>query len=696
MPKNGKKTLTDLKSEGTEIKNEDTAPKLSDDKVRELLVAPMSTGDDWYYSYKEIYERLENLYFLNLSYNSEAAGSSGRDTIGNPNAKNLPTQYSTGQAHQIVETILPRLIQGKTRPDIAGQEESDEPGAKMNEKLMDFQMEQDRLDAPLEAWIRQATKTIGVLKVDLKVEEIKYQKKKRKYEMKIPMMNKTVGVGGLKTVEEVKQKFTHILETVPYEDLIIGRGTDNDTVPFIGIKLTKTVQEMEDDGRYKKMDEAEKVQSTGFDLDEWKAERESQQDIDQQNLNDMLVDREVELQEIYYKYEGSMYLVTFTKEGMIIVRNEALDFWHGKYPVRVLSLIPVENQAIGLSPLQVTEGQINMFDDWMNIILSVAMFDIMRPTVYNKKMAGINWQKNPPIYAPGMAYPMNDVDALKVLPAPTLLSSHFEIYGLLKQTIQNTIGVTDYISGTDTVKEDKTLGEVRLKTAQSNKRFDLTIKHLRRKLSDVFEMMVSNNQQYLPDDYPIRIFGDEGRKWEKVGAESIQGKFDYRIRGFENIIVEEERKVQKYWNMIKIGLQLNQGGQPLVNIPYLTNKLYGEGFGSEDVDKIVIPPQETLQADDQTKKAQAQKADQENKNPERAVIRPDDDHAVHMDVHTAFIQSKAFEQLSDQLKNALARHIQSHRQVMAQGQQNQQPRPPEQTPPVQKMVRPKERQVKYQ
>jgi len=668
---------------------------LNQAKVREILMMPVQAAEAWYRSYKSIYERLENLYFSNLAY---GRGDDRIESERNSYARSLPTQYSSGQAFQIVETMLPRLVAGKIRCEVIGQEESDKKGAKFSEKVLNFQIESDHLDEKLEDYIRQATKTLGILKIDVKTEKIKTFRRGHKYEMKVPFTSKRVGFGPEKEIEEVKDKFTHVLQTIPYEDLIVPRGTSQDSLPFLGVKIKKTIREMRDDGRYINMDLTSMLSMIGQTLDEFTKEREEQQDVTYSDPIGFFLEKEVVIKEIYYRYEGRMYLSAFTEQGDIMVRNEVLKFWHNKFPIRLLSLIPVENQVIGLSPLQTTEDEINMLDDWTNIILSVAMYDVLKPTLYDPKRTGINWRKNPPVYGPGMMYPMNDPrNSFIVLNTPKIDTSHQFILEYLERRTQNKSAVTDYISGTDEVEGDKTLGEVKLKTAQANRRFQLIIKRIRRELSVVFSMMNANNQQFLPDKYPVRIFGEKGWEWEKLSSESIQGNFDHRVKGYENILSEMVERVQKYRAMLADGIKFPQ----IVNVPEIIRMLFEDGYQVEEMDRIIIPVQEQLQDRDNAKKQVAQQAAKENENPVTAVVRPDEDHAIHLTVHTAFLQSPAFKQLPREHQGALVRHIDATRKAMAVKNKNEAvgkgKRPPRgQTPipPFGDLVRPTERQVK--
>lgn len=670
-----------------EIDEEDTESKLSDEKVLEIIQGPLEAAEDFWADYKDKYQRLENLYFGNIREDSPA--------------KLLQSQLSSGDAFELVETVLPRMIANKIRADLIGVEESDQDPALMNEQILDWQMETQWLEQPIENWIRQAAKTIGALQVDCEVTKVKVYSKKRKYTMTLPFSSKEIGFGPLVETVKVKNIYNHILETIAWDDLIVPPGVEMDKLPFIGRKTRKKIWQLQDDGGYKNIDKVKDFVAGSLmnqdDGEQYKIERGDQQDVNWAVADPIVLDTEIEVDLLYCQVEGTIHRVEIHRETMVIIRNEPLGSWHGMLPIRLLSLIPVENQAVGLSPLETSENLVDAVDLWGNILLETALFDVTRPVAYDKKNIGIDWKKNPPKYAPGMALPVNGNpnNVFAVLAAPKIDGSHQWVMNYLKTRIQNKTGVTDYISGGDNVKQDQTLGAIQLKTAQSVKRFELGAKHVRRELSKLFFMMVSNNQQYLPDDYPVRILGKRGYQFKKVKSESIQGRFDFRIRGFESIATEESEKVAKYRAMLQDAA--NPLVRPFINIFEVVKGLFEDGYNVGSGSKVLITPQERMADEDQQKQAQAMDANSENQDPQTAVVRPDDDHAVHLDIHTAFLKSPAFGQLPQPLQMMLARHIDAHRKVMAQGGAESANVSPNQgealqpAAPVSDLVRPSER-----
>lgn len=666
---------------------------LSDEKVLEIIAGPLAASEEYWREYKDKYQRLENLYFGNIREDSPA--------------KLLQSQLSSGDAFELVETILPRLIASKIRADLIGVEEGDQDPALLNEQILDWQFETQWLEQYFENWIRQAAKTVGALQVDYEVVPVKVWTKKRKYSMTLPFVNKQIGVGPMVEVQEVKEIARHILETIPWDQLIVSPATEMDKMPLIGKRVRKKVWELEKDDSYKNVDKikqflGEKLIS-GEGGEQYALERGDQQGVNWAVADQIVLDTEIEVDELYCRVEGCIHRVEIYPDTQVIIKNEQMDNWHDMVPIRLLSLVPVENQAIGLSPLETSESLIDAVDVWANILLETALFDVNRPIAYDKKNIGINWKVNPPKYAPGMALPVNGNpnNVFAVLAAPKIDGSHQWIMNWMKTRMQNKTGVTDYISGGDSVDQDQTLGAIQLKTSQSIKRFELSSKHVRRELSKVMFMMVSNNQQYMPDNYPVRILGQRGYQFKKVKSESIQGRFDYRVRGFESIATEEGQKIAKYRAMLVD--TANPLVRPFINVYEIVKGLFEDGYNVGSGSKILITPQERLQDEDQQKQAQAMDANSENLDPQTAAVRPDDDHAVHLDIHMAFMKSPAFGQLPQPLQVMLARHIDAHRKVMASGGgmanvgQNPGPGGPPGAPPLQPaapvrdLVRPSER-----
>lgn len=678
-----------VKEEGQEVVDETTLTPPSDEEVLELLQDPVNSASLNFENYKDKYERFERLYEQKVAKGSDA--------------QKLPVTESFGMGFQVVETAFPRLATSHIRPDVSAREGGDNQHSKLLEDTLNYFIETQHLDRTLKDWIKQGAKTVGACKVDFELKEYKVKRRKHKFEMNIPIVNKKIGVGAMEEVKEVKTEFRNILELIDWADLVIPEAKSNRNLPFIGFYTGQTIKAMEKDGRYKNLDTIKAQLAEDIKKNQSELERDSSQDLTDSQVDAMVLEKQVPYLEIYYEYEDENYLACISCDPsetsvklITVIRSEALDRWHNRFPIVPLSMVTVENRAIGKSLIEVAENMVNQTDIWLSIILSVGIFDIMKPVVFDPtKVKGIDWQTNPPVFAPGMYYPIVGAgSSFTVLETPKVEGSHFEIFGLLKQTGQNITGITDYISGSEAIGEDKTLGEVQLKTAQSNKRFEPQLANIRDGLSDIFFIMASNIQQFLPDEYPIRLFGDRGNEWKKIRAEAVQGQMDYTVRGFENIFVDDQEKINKYISMVKFGQAFPQ----FVNLPELIKRTYEDGFNAQDVEKIIIPPQEQLQAKDEEDKQALQEADQENKNPLRSVFQPDQNHKVHLQAHTAFLQSEAGQQLPREQALALAKNIDAHRRAM-QGQQEQQASQPQgqqpQQPSPQQMIRPSERKVKY-
>lgn len=659
-------------------------PKTPEDTwVEENLLSAIK-DDSHYKSYKNKYFQLENLYEGNISDTNDA--------------NVLQTQISSGEAFQMVETVLPRLIGKMIRPRVTGKEGSDKPGAKLSEQLMAHQIDNDDLEESLEDFIQQGVKTLAALVVDVKTEKTQRTYKKRKISMRIPGTQKTIGIGPLEEHTEEVEEFRHVFNCVPWNKLIIPKCRNYTTAPYLGFKFKTTLYGLKQDNRYRNLDQLAQVVAKKLGQDEYENQQDSIRHV---SLEDpKVLEESLELSEVYYTYQGKKYLLCFAADFNVIVRNEPLPYWHNEYPMVLWSYRKRENSAIGISLLESTKDGIDAEDLWLNLMMTVGLFDVGKFITYDPDKLKFNWQKNPPVWKPGMAYPA-EKNAFDIPASPKVDVSHLNIFNLLKNRNQNSTGLTDYISGQDQIKgEGDTLGEVQLKTLQSNRRFQLVVKGLRRALSRVFFLMNSNNQQYLPDNYVVRIFGENGNNWKKLSAAEIQGKYDYTVKGFESILDEQADIVNRYRAAISDALKL---GPQLINIIPLVRGLYEEGYAFENIEDIVIPPQETLQANDQSKQVQAQKANEENKNPLTALIRPDDDHTVHMDVHEMFVKSAAFKALPRPQQVAIAKHIMMHRQAMDQGNQQQpgQPGQPQGTEklstlmPLASVVRPRDRNVNY-
>lgn len=652
----------------TEVDKEEDYKPLTDEQILNLIQGPLAGAEEFWIPYKDIYSRLENLYFGNIRDDSAA--------------KDLSSQLSSGEAFEIVETILPRMIANKIRARLSGVEQSDVDAARFNEQILDWQMESQYLEKPFEDWIRQAAKTIGALQVDVSLEKMKVYGKKRKYTMTLPKLfgGKQLGVGPLVDTVEEKDVFKHILEPIPWDQLIVVPATSTDTMPLIGKKLKRKISYLEDHkDEYKNVDKLKEAVGktmflgelptyTGTDIDQYRLGKGDQQEVNWTAANQLIIEAEVDCYELYAQTDDEIYKVEYQPDFTLVLKSECMDNWHGMLPIRLLSLIPVEGQNIGLSPLQTSENLIDAMDTWVNLLLEMGIIDVNRPVAYDKKQIGINWRVNPPRYKAGESIPVNGNpnNVFAVLQTPKIDGSHQWVLNWIRNRIQNKSGVTDYIGGGDSGgPADQTLGEIQLKTAQSVKRFEMNLKHIRREMSKVFFMMVSNNQQYMPDGYPVRVLGQRGSEYRKLRPEAIQGRFDFTIRGYDSVATEDSETIAKYRAMLTDAM--NPLVRPFVNVYEIVRGLFEDGYKTGQNTNILITPQERLQDQDQQMQQQAMKADQENHDPQTAIVRPDDNHAVHLDVHMLFVKSPEFKKLPAPLQMMLARHIEAHRAVMAQG-----------------------------
>lgn len=643
---------------------------LSDEDVIKRIQPLVEQAEEAYKDKRDVYEACERLY-------------NGLISIGS-DVQDLATQYSGGEGYNIVETLLPRLIAGRIRADAIPDTSGDSKAAQKQESLLNAQIEEQGLSRVLEDWIRQATKTLGILKVDSSIISKKVLKRKRKYAMRVPLTQKYIGVGPIVEDQEEKEQLQHILETVPWENVVVNPADRPGQVPMVGMKTAQTLQALKDDGRYKNINQLlidiAKKEAGEVEVPEELLARLQDQNIQIPASLLRFFDKSVEYLELYYKHNDCVYILCVTEDWKTILRHEKLTNWHGQFPIQFLSLIGIENQIIGFSPLEISKPDIDIDDTWLNVLLTTGLFDVMRPVLYDPQKLPIDPQKNPLVYRPGAQFRTQGMtninEAMTLLEAPKVDGSHLQIAQMLKLRRQNKSGLTDYISGSENIDGDKTLGEIELKTQQSNKRIQLIEKRVNEALGIVFSMMASNNQQYLPGRVSFRQFGGRGYEWQDVGPEEIQGGMRFRVRGTSNLATSESEKVNRYRAAIADGVKINSAvGQPIVDVVALARLLYEDGYSFDSPDRIVIPVQETNEATDMGMQEQGQAAMAENQNPMQAMVRPDDDHKVHMDIHQALMQSPSFAQLPPEVQQALQAHFAEHQQYLATSMQGQQPNP---------------------
>jgi len=251
----------------------------------------------------------------------------------------------------------------------------------------------------------------------------------------------------------------------------------------------------------------------------------SQQEVDKRKtlgidttIKDDTVD-EVELLEMWDRQTKTVTLIA--KDYDILLRQYPFPYWHDDYPFVMMidSVVPGEFWGRGeIEPIEKIQAVINTVTnqriDNVNMILNLMWK--AKPTVDDAELVPMQ----------GQIIHVNDLADVEPIEFPNVTGRAFEELGFWRQQIQEILGITDYIRGMKT-PTDETLGEVQIKTAQANFRFQHKIQLFEKiTLKRLGYLVLSLYQQYLTDEKEIRIFGEDGVVYTSVTPQDIVGEYD--------------------------------------------------------------------------------------------------------------------------------------------------------------------------
>lgn len=228
---------------------------------------------------------------------------------------------------------------------------------------------------------------------------------------------------------------------------------------------------------------------------------------------------EVVLLEMWDKQTKTVTLVA--KDYNILLREQPFPYWHDDFPfiMMVDSVVPGEFWGRGeIEPIEKIQAVINTVTnqrvDNVNMILNLMWK--ARPTVDDEELVPMQ----------GQIIHVEDLSDVEPIQFPNVTTRAFEELGFWRQQVQEILGITDYIRGMRT-PSDETLGEVQIKTAQANFRFQHKIQLFEKiTLKRLGYLVLSLYQQYLTEEKEIRIFGEEGVIYTKVSPADILGEYD--------------------------------------------------------------------------------------------------------------------------------------------------------------------------
>lgn len=593
--------------------------------------------------------------------NKERAGSITSETDSN---------VQLGAAFSLVENAIPRLLSRQPRYKYLGRGKEDSEAADLYNDFSDWQWD----EANCQAKLRELVK-IGLIKgmVGWRMgwEEQKVIKKKRTktilgYEVTNPLL-KAMGKPAVMDEEESKSNYT--FDVITPEDMIWnGDAKDPDKVRVVGYKFKKTYLEAKSDGY-----DVTKLRPSFYEINK-----------DEPNVENprLIEDSIVEMAEVWVRlinkqgyYESKVItLGAWGDSNPVVVKTEDNPLDKKFAPFGFYRPILVPGKIYGFGVIEPTMGVIDAEEDTLNITIDALWTDVSRPVEYNPSnlIAPKELRYKPRTLIPVRA--LGQSTAVWNTPTPNTNGVNFMTEYLTK-TKQNISGITDYQTGSEQVGGAKTLGEITIKTQESNARLQMMLDALEKEvLEPMGKFALWFNQQYLSENDKIfyRVLGKKGEfKEQPIKFKDIEAITDVKIVSGSSAMVMQQSEIQKWsllLNQANQEAQMGPMGVP-INREEIWIRLLENGILEKNVELFLPSVKEREESQVGDKMKDKQHALEENANPMAARVFPSDTTEVHVPLHQAEIKARNAElqATQDPMKaeelQMLVQHLNDHAQM---------------------------------
>ena len=446
---------------------------------------------------------------------------------------NISIPYSFVQ----VETILPRLVETMfaTRPYISvlEREPGDETGAKKNETLMDWQMN-ERMD--IRKIFAGGLKGCLIYGTAVAYTGWKWEEKEVIRKQLEPVLDEETGEQMLDMNQQSVMDWTPMrMNVIDYDD---------PDVKFLDLGLFYCDPHASgaEDARYcghvsyeTKVDLQKMAELKIYKIN-WKnvpvnKEINKARDYRMNEVGLPTVDDQVDessedaLYEVLHYWEDDKHVVIINRSEIALEAENP--YWHKKLPYDIGVYCDVPGELYGMGVMEMVEDlqeelntERNMRIDFRSFLLR-RMFKVRRDANISTKE--LVWRQGGVIHVDNA----DDVTEMGIQDAP---NSTFIQEDRIQADMQDTTGAHDVVMGTANSTETAT--GTMTKDNNASMRFRLAVSNLEKALLvSVARKMMQMNQQFVDDERLLRVTGDNGITWEKVLPDEIQGEFDMIAAG---------------------------------------------------------------------------------------------------------------------------------------------------------------------
>lgn len=618
---------------------------IENSKIEAIAVKAFTDHRDGYISMKqkwnELYERYEN----KLRDNSITAKTASKVCLGG--------------AFSLVENAIPRLLGRDPKYKYMGREGDDEQAAELYDQFSEYQFEMAHAHRELR-YVAKWGLICGLAGWKMGWQETKKMVSKDGKEILGKQVTNELFIKGLEKLKmgkdiKVDEEMTeggYTFKAIKPQDLIWNtQATSMEDVKVFGHKDRSTIIELEQAGF-----ETNKLVSSLGETDYWMNQLKLADGVNEvekaANVQDAIKTTEVEIAELYVKalndrnvWESHVVWIACVENGSpIVVRTEKNPYDKKFIPMGIFRPVDRVGKFYGFGIIEPSIGAIDAEEDTLNMNLEALWTATVPPIEYNpNNILNVNALE----YGPRSLTAVRQLGqsmAVMPTPQPNIQGANF-LLDYLNRAKQNISAVTDYQTGSDQVGGAKTLGEVQIKTQESNARMSQMLVN--------FEQMVIEpmgkyalwmNQQFLVNNKEMffRVMGRKGSILaKKLKFKDIEAIKDIVVVSGSSALVIQQAELQK-WSALLSAVYLEEQSVDPVKINKLPiwERLFEQGLLIKDPETYIPSLKEIEEAEVGGDEMQLQDAKDENDSPLTARVLPTDNPEIHIPVHQAEIQRR--------------------------------------------------------
>lgn len=585
-----------------------------------------------------------------------------------------------GGAYALVENFVARMLNRQPKYKYLGREGDDVKDADLYEEFSEYQFAEAGAETELEeiarwggatglaGWVmgwKQETKIVAKDGIEiLGIQTVNPV---------VMSLSSALGKGKKVKVDEKQTIANYTIDAIKPHDLIwnIDARSMKD-IRILGYRTERFVKDLEYEG-YDVSALKTSILSSDFWTDKISANKDKGLSQDQ-----ILGMQKVIVAPMYVKYldngiwKNSLMTMAGLESGKPVkIQYTERPFDEPFIPMGIFTPIRRLGKFYGFGLIEPAMGILDGEEDSLNIALTALWTDVARPMEYNPQnildMDSFEYgaRKLVPVRTLGQSV------AVMPTPQPNIAGVNIMLQ-YLQRAKQNEIGITDFQTGADQISGGKTLGEIKIKTAESNARIQKMTRNFELQvLEPIGKFALYMNKQFLSDKPKIvyRIMGRKGAMLEKaIKSKDIEAIKDINVISGSTALVEQQSELQKWTAVLnQVYMEEKSPNPTTVNKEPIWERLFADGLLVPDIETYLPNAQEVETKNVGVKMSQLDDAEAESDTPATARVLPTDDHALHLKIHQAVLNSgmkSTGQPLSPEETQMLSSHVNDHARAM--------------------------------